>query len=67
MQGLQRALINLDKCYIKSNPINQNIYRYIYIYINKQNLEKIQLDFTIEIQFCIMCLKLFIFKKNFIS
>ena len=25
---------------------------YISIYINRQNLEKIQLDFTLKVQFC---------------
>ena len=33
------------------------------IYINRQNLEKIQLDCTIEVQFCIIYLKLFIFRE----
>ena len=32
--------------------ITTNIY--IYIYINKQSLEKIQLEFEIRIQFCTM-------------
>ena len=31
---------------------------YIYIYINRQNLEKVQLEFEIRIQFCNMCLNL---------
>ena len=29
-----------------------------------QNLEKIQLDSTIEIQFCVMCPKLFVFTEK---
>ena len=33
----------------------------------KQTLEKIQLDSTIEVQFCAMCLKLFSFRESFIS
>ena len=37
------------------------------VYINWQNLEKIRLNFTIEIQFCTMCPKLFIFRESFIS
>ena len=28
------------------------------IYINKQSLEKVQLQFEIRIQFCVMCLNL---------
>ena len=40
---------------------------YELIYINKQSLEKIQLDFIIEIQFCAISLKLFIFRESFIS
>ena len=28
-----------------------------------KSLEKIQLDFTIEVQFCAMCPKLFIFRE----
>ena len=47
------------------------VYLYIYIYIykliNRQILEKIQLDSTIEVQFYIMCPKLFIFRESFIS
>ena len=39
----------------------------VYIYINRQNLEKIQLEFQIRVQFCAMCPKLFIFRENFIS
>ena len=38
----------------------------IYIYIYWQNLEKIQLDFTIKVQFCAMYPKLFIFRGSFI-
>ena len=49
--------IGLGSSYIWYN------YIYIYIYINRQNLEKIQLDSTIEIQFCLMCSKLFIFRE----
>ena len=49
-------------------------FKYIYayawdykvVYINKQNLEKIQLNSTIEVQFCVMCHKLFIFIESFI-
>ena len=37
------------------------------MYINRQNLEKIQLDSTIEVQFCVMCPKLFMFRESFIS
>ena len=36
-----------------------------YIYI--QNSEKIQLNSRIEVQFCAICSKLFIFRENFIS
>ena len=36
-----------------------------YIYI--QNSEKIQLNSRIEVQFCAMCSKLFIFRESFIS
>ena len=36
---------------------------YIYILIGK---EKIQLDFTIEVQFCVMCPNLFILRESFI-
>ena len=31
---------------------------HLYIYINRQNLEKVQLEFEIRIQFCNMCLNL---------
>ena len=31
---------------------------YNLVYINKQNLEKVQLEFEIIIQFCFMCLSL---------
>ena len=34
------------------------------VYINWQNLEKIRLNFTIEIQFCTICPKLFIFRER---
>ena len=37
------------------------------MYINRKNLEKIQLDFTIEVQLCTMCPKLFIVRESFIS
>ena len=48
------------------NNQESNIYIYIYIYviyINRLNLEKIQLNFTIEVEFCIICPKLFIFRE----
>ena len=35
----------------------------IHIYIHIYNLEKIQLDSTIKVQFCVMCHKLFIFRE----
>ena len=38
----------------------------MYVCINRQSLEKIQLDFTIEVQFYVMCHKLFIFRDIFI-
>ena len=34
---------------------------------SSQSLDKIQLNFIIEVQFCVMCHKLFIFKESFIS
>ena len=49
-------------------------YIYIYIYRERErerererSLEKIQLDSTNEIQFCILCFKLFIFRESSIS
>ena len=39
----------------------------LYIYIYMRNFGKIKLDFTIEIQFCAMCVKLLIFRESFIS
>ena len=44
----------------------------LYIYIERErererSLEKIQLDSTNEIQFCILCFKLFIFRESSIS
>ena len=46
----------------------EKMFKYIYIYIkiNRQSLEKIQLDPTIEVQFYAMCPILFIFRKSFI-
>ena len=48
----------------KNNSFDTKI---IYIYIYRLNLEKIQLDSTIEVQFCAMCPKSFIFRVSFIS
>ena len=47
-------------------------YIYIYIYRERErererSLEKIQLDSKTEIQFCILCFKLFIFRESSIS
>ena len=49
---------------VESNWIFSKLY--LYIYTNKI-FEKIQLDSTIEIQFCVMCPKLFIFRESFVS
>ena len=39
---------------------------YIYIYINRQNLEKVQLEFKIRIQFCVLRLNLNLCDDHFI-
>ena len=60
----------MSLCFIELKTIQvykSSIYIHIYIYIYSQTLEKIQLDSIIEVQFCIICHKLFIFRENFIS
>ena len=51
--------------YVLFDSIEGNIYIYIYIYI-LIGKEKIQLNSTIEVQFCVMCPNLFILRESFI-